>query len=141
MQLQSNHLASLFCPDPLFSFFFLGRSPVFAAHFVHFYAIRAVTEMVQDRKKTKREIYNYVVLNITTGFHILYFPHLNPPKSPLRLQYTSSCNFQMQNLNWSRHRCETVCPPPSLLAIPLLRFSPSQIFCLLGQADKWRVRG
>lgn len=45
-----------------------------------------------DARQTKQK--GKFVINITTGFNILYFPHLNPPKSPLRLQFTSSCNFQ-----------------------------------------------
>lgn len=47
---------------PFFSFPFLATC---AAHFVHFYAIRAVTEMMQGRTKTKEN--SQLVLNTTTG--------------------------------------------------------------------------
>lgn len=50
---------------PFFLLSFLGHLPACAAHFVHFYAIRAVTEMMQGRMKKKEN--SQLVLNSITG--------------------------------------------------------------------------
>lgn len=90
------------------------------------------------RKKTSAKYYN----RFATVFHILYFPPLN-----LSFHFTSSCDFQMQNL--SRGRRTQMCSTVSFFSISarsfLLLFSAMN-FCLLwtgrwmevmGWADFW----
>lgn len=140
-QPQPNHLASFISTSwPVFFFFslsllpFLGHLPACSAYFVHFYAIRAATEMMQGRMKNERKFTISAKYNrLATVFHILYFPPLN-----LSLHYplvNSKCRISIVG----QERPTRLSPPP-LLALPLPLFSPLN-FCLLGQEDEWRVKG
>lgn len=119
-QSQPNYLASLFFTSwPFFLLSFLGLSPACAARFVHFYAIRTVTEMTQGRMKTKGN--SQLVLNTTTGLPLssTFFIFLLSTSVYLPSYFP---NAESQLLV-KRHRCETLClSPPTLFALPFLSF-------------------